>query len=333
MLRGTLAKVATTVISMMSPCSFEFVSQYIPSAPSFISNTSPDVLPVLCNNGWYATMYYTPYKMPIWSGYQASPGNVSHIQGGRRDFKLNPLLSSDEQASVDSDAFNTTYNRGHLCPSYIMSWDKSDNGPWYDTYYMTNVAPQYGSFNQQQWADVERDVIDWIDSTQKPLYIFTGTGFWNFSTAPSKKSYDGIVVPDFYFKAMCQPYDHQSRVIIAANNESASGWDKSLPVSAIETILGTRLYPPTECNTGEVDINYWTPMYRIEQFLKSFRSYSHHSNKKNQSLEIMYVDKPTELEMQIIAVPVSSFKSDKYVTSHYSSSHPSSPGKCERRSF
>ena len=336
MLRGSIAKVASIVISgLSSQCSFEFVSQYIPSAPSFVPNPSSDTLPVICNNGWYATMYYTPYKMPIWSAYQASPGNVSRIEGGRRDFKLNPQLSSDQQAPVDSDAFNTTYNRGHLCPSYIMSWNKSDNGPWYDTYYMTNVAPQYGSFNQQQWADVERDVIDWIDSTQKPLYIFTGTGFWNFSTAPSKKSYDGVVVPDFYFKAMCQPYDHQSRVIIAANDESASGWDKSLPVSQIEQILGTRLYPPTECNTGEVDINYWSAQYRIEAYLKKLKSshqHNHLSVKKTQTVDIMYRNKSDYGKgMELVAISKKTQRG--YATTHWSSSHSSSPGKCKPRSF
>lgn len=334
MLRGSIIKAVSSAIVSLTSCSFEFVSQYIPSSPSFIPNPSPDELPVICNNGWYATMYYTPYKMPIWSGYQASPGNVSRIQGGRRDFKLNPLLRPDQQAPVDSDAFNTTYNRGHLCPSYIMSWDKSEDGPWYDTYYMTNVAPQYWTFNQQEWADLERDVIDWIDSTQKSLYIFTGTGFWNFSSAPSKKSYDGIVVPDFYFKAMCQPYDRQSRVIIASNDESATGWDKSLPVSEIEKILGTKLYPPTECNTGEVDINYWTPQYRIESYLNKLKSSYRHNHvpvKKIQTVDIMYRNKSDYGKgMELVAISKKTGRG--YSTTHWSNNHSSSPGKCELRS-
>jgi hypothetical protein len=211
-----------------------------------------------------------------------------------------------------------------------MSWNKSDNGPWYDTYYMTNVAPQYWTFNQQQWADLERDVIDWIDSTQKTLYIFTGTGFWNFSSAASKKSYDGIVVPDFYFKAMCQPYDRQSRVIIASNDESASGWDKSLPVSQIEKILGTTLYPPTECNTEEVDINYWNPQYKIEKYLKELKSHHHHrsiSTKTIQTIDIKYTNKSDYWGgKELVAV-------SRRFTKHWSNNHSFSPGKCELRSF
>lgn len=261
-LRGTLLPTLLSTIRLinspsLSPCLFEFVSQFIPSPPIFIQNPSNISTPVICHDGWYATQYYTPYKLPLWSGYQASPGNVSVIQGGRREFMEDPQLPNNSQPPVDSDAYNTTYNRGHLCPSYIMSWNKETHGPWYDTYYMTNVAPQYWTFNQQEWADVERDVIDWINKNQKALYIFTGTGLWDFSTGPSKMSYDNIVVPDFYFKAMCQPYDHQSRVIIASNNESATGWNKSVPVNEIEKIIGTTLYPPDLCRTDLIDINYW----------------------------------------------------------------------------
>lgn len=236
----------------LATCLFQFVNQMLPQ------NLPPNAT-LLCHDGWYATAYNEPYKLPLWSAYHVTPKNLSDLQGGRRGFMLDPLVPSNEQAPVDSDAFNTTYNRGHLCPSYIMSWNKSTDGPWYNTYRMTNVAPQYGTFNQQQWEHIEASTVDWIQQTQRNLYIFTGTGLWEFTEKSAREhmSYDGIVVPDFYFKVMCQPDDQQSRGIIAANNKTANGWNVSVAVNMIEQITGYQFFPEKECRTEMVDETYW----------------------------------------------------------------------------
>lgn len=240
----------------LASCVFQFVNQMLPT-------TNSTGATLLCHDGWYATAYYEPYKLPLWSAYHATPGNLSDLQGGRRGFMLDPLVPSTEQAPVDSDAFNTTYNRGHLCPSYIMSWNKSQDGPWYNTYRMTNVAPQYGTFNQQQWEHIEASIVDWIQERQRDLYIFTGTGLWEFTEKSAREhmSYDGIVVPDFYYKVVCQPNDRQSKGVIAANNHTADGWNISVPVIAIEKIIGYQVFPEIECNTQQVDDNYWKLTY------------------------------------------------------------------------
>lgn len=67
-------------------------------------------------------------------------------------------MPADHQADVHSPCWGQTWNRGHLCPSYIMSWDKRADGAWADTYFITNTAMQAGHFNQGPWVAVEKGV-------------------------------------------------------------------------------------------------------------------------------------------------------------------------------
>ena len=80
---------------------------------------------------------------------------------------------------MKSPCFSEQWNRGHLAPSYIMSYSKE---AWEDTYFITNVAMQAGHFNQQPWEHVEHAVAEWIKSKNRGIYIVTGTLFDNRKT-------------------------------------------------------------------------------------------------------------------------------------------------------
>ena len=143
------------------------------------SYDAPDGAKLVCRHGNYLTAYSLDYKAPLWSAYRITPDNVGSEHGGRESFKPDPAIPEEHQEPLSSKCWGEQWNRGHLCPSYIMSFDKRPNGPWDDAYYITNTAMQWGPFNQQPWQDLEQHVAHWIKDHQKVLYLVTGTIFNN----------------------------------------------------------------------------------------------------------------------------------------------------------
>lgn len=237
-------------------CMFNFVSDYVPHFTDTGLHTGiGKMITPICHNGYHMTGYNTHYKMPHWTGYLATPGNLTRLEGGRKEFTLDPQVDETMQGAVNSRAYNSTYNKGHLCPSHITSWDKTEGGPWWETYLMTNVAPQYGSFNQIQWSTDEEEVINWVVKNNKPLHIITGTALRDYS-AP-RFSWDNIAVPDYYFKVYCNPEDGQSRGVIATNDADATGWDTFVSVDDVSRMSGLSLFPADICKTNKYDETYW----------------------------------------------------------------------------
>ncbi|CAD7935265.1 unnamed protein product [Amoebophrya sp. A25] len=132
---------------------------------------------MICRHGNYITSYATDLMAPNWSAYKITPGEALEEHGGRRGFKFDPAVPEEHQEPLKSKCWGQKWNRGHLCPSYIMSYDKEANGPWDDTYFITNTAMQYGPFNQQTWQHLEIHTVNWIKEKKRELFIVTGTMF------------------------------------------------------------------------------------------------------------------------------------------------------------
>lgn len=143
---------------------------------SFFQADSGESL-LTCRHGNYLTAFDLELRAPSWSAYHITPEEANQEHGGRMGFRQDPTIPDDNQAPVDSHCWGNTWNRGHLAPSYIMSYNKHQGGSWEDTYYITNTAMQYGPFNQRTWEHLEEHVANWIRKNNKDLYIVTGTAF------------------------------------------------------------------------------------------------------------------------------------------------------------
>uniref|UniRef100_UPI00402818A1 DNA/RNA non-specific endonuclease n=1 Tax=Alloprevotella sp. TaxID=1872471 RepID=UPI00402818A1 len=79
-------------------------------------------------------------------------GNTRSKSTGRSDepFQDDPNLSSIYH--IGHYGFGGKYNRGHLCASNDRLYNTTANE---QTFYMTNMSPQLGSFNQGYWITLE----------------------------------------------------------------------------------------------------------------------------------------------------------------------------------
>lgn len=98
---------------------------------------------------------------------------------------------------IESKYIKTGFDKGHLTPSSITSYDSVVNK---NSFSMFNEAPQYAYFNEHSWKDLEMSVQDTIAKYKKDATIITGV-IYN----EDKKKYlpnSRIKIPTHYYKVL-----------------------------------------------------------------------------------------------------------------------------------
>jgi endonuclease G len=208
----------------------------------------------VCRANTIAISYDTKMIDPAYSAYYVTPERVANLITGRDTFYADPDLKAMGivQAAYKSDAFNTSWNRGHLAPSHILSWSDDTK---YATYTMANIAPQGAKFNQRAWVDLETNVVEYIGSSGNALHIVTGVAYHSRSDA--SRTFDNIAVPDYYWKVLCDKSNGQSVGFYGHNTDVAST-ECLTPhaVSEIEALYGGAILPSV-CNPNKLDKTHW----------------------------------------------------------------------------
>ncbi|MDD6731151.1 MAG: DNA/RNA non-specific endonuclease, partial [Bacteroidales bacterium] len=104
---------------------------------------------------------------------------------------------------IGSNGFGYTYNRGHLCASADRLYSSNANTV---TFYMSNMSPQLGSFNQAYWITLENLVqkLGRDNTFADTLYVVKGgtvkdNQIKEWITRPNGKK---VAVPQYYFMAL-----------------------------------------------------------------------------------------------------------------------------------
>lgn len=116
-------------------------------------------------------------------------------------FQPDPSLREGERTEL-SDYRRSGYDRGHLCASADRLNTKDCNE---QTFYLSNMSPQIGRFNQQDWVDLEGLVQNWGRSNtfRDTLYVVKGGTIREDQILRYTKS--EMPVPKYYFMAlMCK---------------------------------------------------------------------------------------------------------------------------------
>eukprot|EP01063_Lacrimia_lanifica_P014372 TRINITY_DN20988_c0_g1_i1.p2 TRINITY_DN20988_c0_g1~~TRINITY_DN20988_c0_g1_i1.p2 ORF type:complete len:265 (+),score=96.28 TRINITY_DN20988_c0_g1_i1:73-867(+) len=229
--------------------------------PHFAYGTAPDKpdgAVEVCRSTWYALAYDPAMMNPAFAGVYVTGKEAQDGQGGRKAFRLDPDLSHGKvaQAGVDDPVYTCgTYDRGHVCPSAIMSWNTTTDGPWYNTYMMSNIAPQVKNFNEHIWETVEARVRAWTADNNKNVHIVTGIAYKDRGQAMRRRG-ASPAVPDYYWKVLCDTEAGQSVGVYGANTEGGEGCLQFRTVKEVEAVYGGKILD-AKCNTGAVDAEYW----------------------------------------------------------------------------
>lgn len=146
----------------------------------------------------------TQKKHANWVAYTFDATTRTDNNVGRTgEYMADPNINTSWQS--DNSCFGTGgqndgVDRGHLCASEDRQYSKEANA---QTFYFTNMSPQYSNFNQKIWAKMEQVVQKWgrsLTNSSDTLFVVKGgtVNAGNTLDDPEIK----IVTPRYYYMAV-----------------------------------------------------------------------------------------------------------------------------------
>ena len=168
----------------------------------------------------YSVEWDTSLRAQRWSCYQMYADSYkSGSQVSRYSASNDGSLSPECQYPNDQDILEqyrltvdpykySGYDHGHICPSADRLRSTDCN---YQTFFITNMQPQYNKFNAGLWQEMESDVRNWV-SMSDTLYVCKGGTIDNEeyireyvyqnSHQSTRVNKDHIPVPRFFYMAL-----------------------------------------------------------------------------------------------------------------------------------
>lgn len=136
---------------------------------------------------------------------------INGTQSRTDDSRPDPIVSTGS-ASLD-DYKGSAYDRVHLCPAADMKLNKTSMA---ETFYLSNISPQWAGSNRGIWSTVEDQDRKWALEFDG-LDVATGTIFKdNHGTIGSDK----VTVPGYYYKVL---YSEKKKIMIGLILPNESG--------------------------------------------------------------------------------------------------------------
>lgn len=169
---------------------------------------------IIINNNNFIINYSRNLGRPMFSAYDIFPEQLTHLKFGRKKFIRDKRLDLDGIYQLDSSSsiFNGCMSRGHLCPSFLMSHDKTKNGSWASSYLMSNIIPQNKDFNCGSWQKLEIDTFKLIKKISQPVKVIVGalnldyTNNKNLIWFDEKKQFN-YVIPNIMYQIIITKYE------------------------------------------------------------------------------------------------------------------------------
>ena len=168
----------------------------------------------------YSVEWDTSLRAQRWSCYQMYADSYkSGSQVSRYSATNDGSLSPECQYPNDQDILEqyrltvdpykySGYDHGHICPSADRLRSTDCN---YQTFFITNMQPQYNKFNAGLWQEMESDVRNWV-SMSDTLYVCKGGTIDNEeyileyvhqnSHQRTRVNKEHIPVPRFFYMAL-----------------------------------------------------------------------------------------------------------------------------------
>ena len=143
-----------------------------------------------------------------WSCYQmykGYTGNAGRYEGNPQ-YPFDEDLQAIEKATGitmywDQDLFKSSgYDHGHICPSADRQYSTQANK---QTFYLTNMQPQYPKFNQKLWAEMEDRMRKWIANSPATdtMYVCKGGTIDNEANIIERVK-GQLIVPKYFYMAI-----------------------------------------------------------------------------------------------------------------------------------
>lgn len=188
----------------------------------------------------YSLSYDEAHEQASWVYYEFPRSHASGEFKRSNDYREDPSVHT--ASARLSDYKNSGYDRGHLVPAADMQWSITAMS---ETFFLSNMSPQIGSFNGGVWKRLEGQVRKWASETEK-LYVVTGP---ILNPALSTIGESGVSVPAQFYKIVLDLSVGQEKGIgfIMSNTKSVEHI-KTFVVSidTVEKATGLDFFPGLE---------------------------------------------------------------------------------------
>jgi endonuclease G len=176
-------------------------AQCMVHAPYGFPATNPPTYPI-CREGYFVG-YDAGAKLPRYVTYALVPQNALGC------FPRTNAFVKDEttpNGARPDDYAGTGYDKGHMAPDGDLSWSQQVE---YESFLMTNMAPQAGSLNRGIWKLLETSVRGWVVQRNQSYTVYVG-GIYG---PTNQKIGNGVTVPHAYYK-----------IVINNQTNEVAGW-------------------------------------------------------------------------------------------------------------
>lgn len=202
------------------------------TAPESSASTSRGAV-LLCKAD-YATFVSTATRDPVWVAEHLTTLQIMSAGMIRRNcrFRADPALGHGARAELDDYRYSG-WDRGHMAPDADMPDDAAQR----ESCDLANAVPQAPRLNRGVWARIEEKVRR-LALFHGEVFVVTGPGF---SALPSSIGPDGVLVPDWTWKAVFVPSTGEHEAWICSNVRLTLCDEE--PLSAVEQRFGVRVFP------------------------------------------------------------------------------------------
>jgi endonuclease G len=187
----------------------------------------------------YLVGYDVAAKIPRYVTYTLIPKNALGCVARTNAFASDQSIPS---GATPEDYAGTGYDKGHMSPDGDLSWDPQVE---FESFLMTNMAPQAGSLNRGIWKLLETSIRGWAVQHNNSFTIYVGAIY----NAQDRRIGSGVVVPHAFYK-----------IVINNQTNEIAGW--MFPHVPPYPNLGndlTRFRVPVDLIEQESRVNYAFP--------------------------------------------------------------------------
>lgn len=185
----------------------------------------------------YAVEWDCDKKSQRWSCYQMHKGYTGSYSRVVDGYLNDPSLNKDDYWETDY-IYGSGYEHGHICPNADRKYSYMAN---YQTFYMTNMQPQYHKFNgytssgadkgEGLWVRMEGKVRDWTPaSTNDTLYVCKGGTIDNEDQIIGRIN-GKLIIPKYFFMACLMKNSMGYRAIGFWAEQQSNEWHDDEPLS------------------------------------------------------------------------------------------------------
>jgi len=185
----------------------------------------------------YAVEWDCDKKSQRWSCYQMHKGYTGSYSRVVDGYLNDPSLNKDDYWETDY-IYKSGYEHGHICPNADRKYSYMAN---YQTFYMTNIQPQYHKFNgytssgadrsEGLWYRMEGKVRDWTpSSTNDTLYVCKGGTIDNEDQIIGRIN-GKLIIPKYFFMACLMKNSMGYRAIGFWAEQQSNEWHDDEPLS------------------------------------------------------------------------------------------------------